>query len=66
MKFYILSIFRKSAEKIRVSLKSEKNNILCRTVSIGDRGRVAQWLMRCATNRKVTGSIPDGVTGIFD
>jgi hypothetical protein len=26
---------------------------------------VAQWLRRCATNRKVTGSIPDGVTGIF-
>ena len=26
---------------------------------------VAQWLRRCATNRKVTGSIPAGVTGIF-
>jgi hypothetical protein len=26
---------------------------------------VAQWLRCCATNRKVTGSIPDGVTGIF-
>ena len=26
---------------------------------------VAQWLRRCATNRKVAGSIPDGVTGIF-
>ena len=26
---------------------------------------VAQWLRYCATNRKVTGSIPDGVTGIF-
>ena len=26
---------------------------------------VAQWLRRCATNRKVTGSIPDGVIGIF-
>ena len=25
---------------------------------------VAQWLRRCATNRKVAGSIPDGVTGI--
>ena len=23
------------------------------------------WLMHCATNRKVAGSIPDGVTGIF-
>ena len=26
---------------------------------------VAQWLRCCATNRKVTGSIPDGVNGIF-
>jgi hypothetical protein len=26
---------------------------------------VAQWLMYCATNRKVDGSIPDGVIGIF-
>ena len=26
---------------------------------------MVQWLRRCATNRKVTGSIPDGVIGIF-
>ena len=26
---------------------------------------VAQWLRRCATNRKVAGSIPTGVSGIF-
>ena len=26
---------------------------------------VAQWLRCCATIRKVAGSIPDGVTGIF-
>ena len=26
---------------------------------------VAQWLRCCATNRKVAGSIPGGVTGIF-
>jgi len=26
---------------------------------------VAQWLGRCATNRKVAGSIPDGVIGMF-
>jgi len=29
------------------------------------RTEVAQWLRRCATNRKVAGSIPDGVIGIF-
>jgi hypothetical protein len=26
---------------------------------------VAQWLRYCATNRKVAGSIPDGVIGFF-
>ena len=26
---------------------------------------VAQWLRRCATTRKVAGSIPDVVIGIF-
>ena len=26
---------------------------------------VAKWLRPCATNRKVAGSIPDGVIGIF-
>ena len=26
---------------------------------------VAQWLRCCATNRKVAGSIPDGIIGIF-
>ena len=26
---------------------------------------IAQWLRYCATNRKVAGSIPDGVIGIF-
>jgi len=26
---------------------------------------VAQWLRRCAANRKVAGSIPAGVSGIF-
>jgi len=26
---------------------------------------VTQWLRFCATNRKVVGSIPDGVIGIF-
>jgi hypothetical protein len=26
---------------------------------------VAQWFNHCATNRKIAGSIPDGVIGIF-
>jgi hypothetical protein len=37
-----------------------------KTSTAGNRGTaVAQWLGCCATNRKVAGSIPDGVTGIF-
>ena len=34
-------------------------------IHAGDRGRVAQWLRCCATNRKVAGSIPAGVSGFF-
>jgi hypothetical protein len=33
------------------------------TMAVGH--AVAQWLRNCATNRKVAGSIPDGVTGFF-
>ena len=33
--------------------------------SLSEGTAVAQWLRRCATNRKVAGSIPDGVIGIF-
>jgi hypothetical protein len=29
------------------------------------RSAVAQWLKYCATNWKVTGSMPDGVIGVF-
>ena len=45
-----------------------KKKILCYfshnlTVTAGT--AVAQWLRRRATNRKVAGSIPAGVTGIY-
>jgi len=33
--------------------------------SVQEATAVAQWLRCCATNRKVTDSIPDGVTGIL-
>jgi len=37
-----------------------------RTILVSSPGTaVAQWLRYCATNRKVAGSIPDGVIGIF-
>ena len=35
------------------------------SLQYGPRTAVAQWLRRCAINRKVAGSIPDGVIGIF-
>ena len=35
------------------------------TLLLQRRGTVAQWLRCCATNRKVAGSIPAGVIGIF-
>ena len=38
-------------------------NLICYAWILGT--AVAQWLKCCATNRKVAGSIPDGVTGIF-
>ena len=38
---------------------------ICFTVQYASGITVAQWLRCCATNRKVTGSIPDGVIGIF-
>jgi hypothetical protein len=36
--------------------------IIITTIIIAE---VAQWLRYCATNRKVAGSIPDGVIGFF-
>ena len=37
----------------------------CRTVPNFVGTAVAQWLRCCATNRKVAGSIPAGVSGFF-
>ena len=36
-----------------------------RNVTYSSGTAVSQWLRCCATNRKVTDSIPDGVIGIF-
>ena len=44
-----LRTFRNSFEKVQISLGTA----------------LAQWLRCCATNRKVAGSILDGVIGIF-
>ena len=37
---------------------------VCNGTSVGT--AVAEWLRCCATNRKVAGSIPVGVIGIFN
>ena len=44
-----------------------KNLIKCKyaTLHVFIGTAVAQWLMCCATNQNVAGSIPDGVIGIF-
>ena len=44
---------------LNITEKNNWNNTLAK------RTAVAQWLRCCATNRKVAGSIPDGVIGIF-
>jgi len=49
------------AKKTFTSLQDSTNNSATRQVGTA----VAQWLRYCATNRKVAGSIPDGVIGIF-
>jgi len=46
-----------------VSTQLQVTNI---SIYYHDKGNgVAQWLRCCATNRKVTGSIPVGVSGFF-
>ena len=61
MKFVIWALLENPSGKIQVYLKSDSNK---RYFTL--RGTaVAQWLRCCATNRKVAGSIPDGVRRIF-
>jgi hypothetical protein len=49
---------------IIIILKCPFFDIYFVTLSLGARSLV-QWLRYCATNRKVVGSIPNGVIGIF-
>jgi hypothetical protein len=45
------------------AILSSMTYLTVRYISMGT--AVAQWLRCCATNRKVAGSIPDGVIGFF-
>ena len=49
----------------RISFYSLRQSTLNTSLESSVGTAVAQWLRCCATNRKVTGSIPDGVIGIF-
>ena len=47
-----------------LKLRNQKNwNFAIYCIHMGT--AVAQWLRSCATNRKVAGSIPAGVSGFF-
>ena len=46
-----------------ISVSYDSHNTEGYSCKRGTRWR--SWLRHCATNRKVAGSIPDGVTGIF-
>ena len=58
MSLYNLCVFK---SEICRSLLNVLHILLFMTVGTA----VAQWLRDCATNRKVSGSIPDGVIGVF-
>jgi len=49
----------------QISIMSSVSNIYQTMYNIQLGTAVAQWLRHCATNRKVTGSIPAGVSGYF-
>jgi hypothetical protein len=54
---YIVKVFEISTSKY-------KKFAYCTSILCGPL-MVAQWLRYCVTNRKVVGSLPDGVLGIF-
>jgi hypothetical protein len=46
--------------------KLREVQIIFKCADVSGRGkRCRSWLMHCATSRKIAGSIPDGVIGIF-
>jgi hypothetical protein len=48
---------------LTLQLRCSLGSFVC--LPVGGPLMVAQWLRYCARNRKVAGSIPDGVIGIF-
>jgi hypothetical protein len=62
-RYWILSGLVVTLRTIRFSFR--RIHFLPGQCSSGGLLMVAQWLRYCVTNRKVAGSIPDGVIGIF-
>jgi hypothetical protein len=61
---FILSLFLQSTSTCFGLICSPSSGYMQYT-SLWWRTAMAQWLRYCATNRKVAGTIPDGVIGIF-
>ena len=62
---FLVHVFKLKTHDATLSSKwiSKPQIHICTNHAMGT--AVAQWLRCCATNRKVAGSIPDGVIGIF-
>jgi hypothetical protein len=58
------ALLRKFSTNLQVSTVLHLRSLWHRYYHYGGT-ELAQWLRYCATNRKVAGSIPDGVIGIF-
>ena len=56
----VLRFWQMKFFNVTAGLKDLKFYVVCST-----QYTVAQWLRCCATNRKVAGSIRDGIIGIF-
>ena len=66
VKIVLYSIWRHHTCRWPSGAQVERRLNLCTgrpTIRVGT--AIAQWIRCCATNRKVAGSIPDGVIGIF-
>jgi hypothetical protein len=64
----LLSFFNAQKPSETFTCSSETYGIICRCLDFyggGGGTRWRSWLRHCATSRKVAGSTPDGITGIF-
>jgi len=55
----------KTGSEFNTQYLPSSNTLYCRYCTNRLGTAVAQWLRCCATNRKVAGSIPAGVSGFF-